>query len=253
MKEKLVSVIVPVYNAEEFIVDTMETVRKQTYQNWELILVDDISTDKSCQLIEKYQKKHSDKMISLIKLKKKALAAGARNAGVKKAKGRYICFLDADDLWDKHKLEKQVAFMEKHNCAFSFTGYEFADSKGNLSGVKVMIPETLNYKQALKNTTIWTTTVMFDMTKITKELIKMPNVKSEDTATWWKILKSGYTAFGLNEILSYYRRSEGTLSSNKIEAIKRIWNLYRNVEGLNIFTSIYNFCFYAINAVKRRI
>ena len=81
----------------------------------------------------------------------------------------------------------------------------------------------------------------------------MPNVKSEDTATWWKILKSGYTAFGLNEILSYYRRSEGTLSSNKIEAIKRIWNLYRNVEGLNIFTSIYNFCFYAINAVKRRI
>lgn len=253
MKEKLVSIIIPVYNAEKFIIETMESVRKQTYQNWELILVDDISTDKSCQLIEEYQKKYSDKSISLIKLKKKGMAAGARNTGIKKAKGRYICFLDADDLWDKRKLEKQVAFMESHNCAFSFTGYEFADSKGKPLGTKVYVPASLTYKQALKNTTIWTTTVMFDMKKITKKLIEMPNVKSEDTATWWKILKNGYIAYGLNEILSYYRRSEGTLSSDKKEAVKRIWNLYRNVEHLNIVTSIYNFCFYAINAVKRRI
>ncbi len=253
MKKELVSIVVPVYNAEKFIIETMETVRKQTYTNWELILVDDISTDKSCQLIEKYQKKYSDKRISLIKLKKKALAAGARNAGVKKAKGRYICFLDADDLWDKHKLEKQVAFMNTHNCAFSYTGYEFADSSGKPLGTKVYIKEILTYKQALKNTTIWTTTVMFDMKKITKKLIEMPNVKSEDTACWWKILRNGYKAYGLNEILSYYRRSEGTLSANKLEAIKRIWNLYRNVENLNIFYSIYNFCYYAMNAVKRRI
>lgn len=253
MDKELVSIIVPVYNAEKFIVETMDTVRKQTYQKWELILVDDMSTDKSCKLIEEYQKKYSNKSISLLKLKKKGLAAGARNEGLKKAGGRYICFLDADDLWDKEKLAKQVAFMKSHNCAFSFTGYEFADHKGRPLGTKVTVPSNLNYRQALKNTTIWTTTVMFDITKITKELIKMPTVKSEDTATWWKILKSGYTAYGFNEILAYYRRSEGTLSSNKLEAIRRIWNLYRNVEGLSLFSSIYNFCFYAINAVKRRV
>ena len=94
---------------------------------------------------------------------------------------------------------------------------------------------------------------MFDLDLIEKELIKMPTVKSEDTATWWKILKNGYTAYGLNDVLAYYRRSARTLSSNKIEAIRRIWNLYRNVEGLNIFYSLYNFCFYAINTVKKRI
>ena len=115
------------------------------------------------------------------------------------------------------------------------------------------MPTELTYNQALKNTIIWTTTVMFDTKLISKELIKMPNVKSEDTATWWKILKAGYIAYGLDEILAYYRRSEGTLSSNKIEAIKRIWNLYRNVEHLNIFKSIYCFTFYAINTVKKRI
>ena len=94
---------------------------------------------------------------------------------------------------------------------------------------------------------------MIDTKKMDKDLIYMNNVKSEDTATWWNILKNGYEAFGLNEILSFYRRSDGTLSSNKIEAIRRIWNLYRNVFKLGFFYSLYNFVFYAINAVKRRI
>ena len=94
---------------------------------------------------------------------------------------------------------------------------------------------------------------MFDTSKINKDDIYMPNIKSEDTACWWNILKKGYKAYGLNEILVYYRRSEGTLSSNKIEAIKRIWNLYRNQEKLNLIYSLYDFIFYAFNAVKRRI
>ena len=143
--------------------------------------------------------------------------------------------------------------MRQNNCAFSFTGYEFADKNLKPLGKVAKVPSKLDYNKSLKNTIIWTTTVMFDMTKITKDLIYMPNVKSEDTATWWKILKNGYTAYGLNEALSYYRRTEGSLSSNKIEAIKRIWNLYRNVEHLNIFKSIYCFIFYAINTVKKRI
>ena len=115
------------------------------------------------------------------------------------------------------------------------------------------MPGTITYREALKNTTIWTSTVMFDMTKLSKDDIYMPNVKSEDTASWWSILKKIDYAYGLKDILSFYRRTEGTLSSNKFEAIKRIWNLYRNVEHMNIFKSSYCFCFYAFRAVAGRV
>lgn len=115
------------------------------------------------------------------------------------------------------------------------------------------VPETLSYREALKNTTIWTTTVMFDTDKIAKKQLEMPVMKSEDTALWWRILRNGYTAYGLNENLARYRRSGKTLSSNKLEAIRRIWNLYRRGEGMNILQSAYYFCFWAVRAVKRRI
>ena len=253
MNNDLVSIIIPVYNASNFILETINTVVNQTYTNWELLLVDDISTDNSVEIINNYIKNNKEKNIKLLKLKEKGLAAGARNYGIDKAKGRYICYLDADDLWDKNKLSKQVKFMKEKDCAFSFTGYEFANSKGIPNGKKVYIPEKMAYKDALKNTTIWTTTVMLDMNKLSKEDIYMPHVKSEDTASWWSILKKVDYAYGLNEILSFYRRTEGTLSSNKLEAIKRIWNLYRTVEHLNIFKSSYYFCNYAINAVLRRV
>lgn len=249
MKKNLVSIIVPVYNASKFIENTIDTVMKQTYQDFELIFVDDLSTDDSVEKIKKY----TDKRIKIISLEKKGMAAGARNRGILEAQGEYICYLDADDLWDKNKLSKQVAFMKEHCCAFSFTGYEFASEFGIPTGKKVFIPNKLNYKQALKNTTIFTTTVMFNMNYITKEEIFMPNVKSEDTASWWSILKRGYTAYGLNEILSFYRRSDHTLSSNKIEAIRRIWYLYRKHEKLNLLYSIICFICYAYHAVLRRV
>jgi len=143
--------------------------------------------------------------------------------------------------------------MQEHECEFSFTSYQFADENAVPNGSIVHVPEKINYNQALKNTTIWTSTVMFDLTKLGKEDVKMPNVKSEDTACWWKILKKIDYAYGLDEILSFYRRTAGTLSSNKFEAIKRIWNLYRNVEHLNIFKSAYCFCGYAVRAVLRRV
>lgn len=251
MQEDLVSIIIPVYNAERFLDDTINTVLNQTYKNWELILVNDCSTDNSESIIKKYIKK--DKRIKLINNEVNSRAAISRNNGIKEAKGKYLCFLDADDLWDKEKIEKQIIFMKHNKCEFSFTGYEFADENGKPNGKKVFVPNKINYRQALKNTTIWTSTVMFDMTKLSKDDIYMPNVKSEDTASWWSILKKIDYAYGLNEILSYYRRTSGTLSSNKIEAIRRIWNLYRNVEKLNMLASIYNFNFYALNAVKRRV
>ena len=247
----LVSIIVPVYNAERFIKDTIKTVMNQTYENWELLLVDDCSTDKSAKIIKDYQQK--DKRIKLFLNSKNSGAAISRNKGIEESRGRYIAFLDADDLWEPKKLKKQVAFMQEKDCAFSFTGYEFANSDGKPNGKKVNVPEKLTYRHALRNTIIWTTTVMFDMQKLSKEDVFMPNVKSEDTACWWKVLKKTVQAYGMAEILSYYRRSSGSLSSNKLTALKRTWNLYRNVENLGLIASSYNFFWYVTNATKKRL
>lgn len=249
-KSPLVSIVVPVYNAEKFLEDTIKTVQAQTYENWELILVNDCSTDNS----KKIAKPFLSSKIKWFDMEKNSGAALTRNRGIKEAKGRYICFLDADDLWKKEKLEKQVEFMKQKDCEFSFTGYEFADENGIPNGKKVFIPKKISYKQALKNTTIWTSTVMFDINKLKKDDIYMPNIRrGQDTATWWKVLKKIDCAHGLNEILSYYRRTNESLSANKIKALKRTWNLYRKVEKLNLFYSIYNFIWYCFNAVRRRI
>jgi teichuronic acid biosynthesis glycosyltransferase TuaG len=247
----LVSIVVPVYNAARFIDETIKTVLDQTYTNWELLLIDDKSTDESVKLIKPYVAK--DNRIKLLRNKQNSGAAISRNKGIDAAKGRYIAFLDADDLWLPSKLEKQVAFMQVQDCAFSFTGYEFADENGKPNGKKVQVPATITYKQALKNTTIYTGTVMFDLEKLTKKNIHMPNVKSEDTACWWKVLKIADYAYGLDITLSYYRRHGSTLSSNKLAAIKRTWLLYRKSESLGLFRSSYYFSHYIYNATVRRV
>ncbi len=247
----LVSIVVPVYNAEKFLADTINSVLEQSYSNFELILVNDCSKDNSKEVYKKFKE---DKRIRWIDQTKNGGAALARNKGIEVASGRFVCFLDADDKWAKEKLVKQVNFMKKQKCAFSFTGYEFADQNCIPNGKKVYVPNTITYKQALKNTTIWTSTVMFDMDKLTKEDIYMPNVRrGQDSATWWKVLKKIDKAYGLNEILSYYRRDSNTLSSNKIKALKRTWYLYRQVEKLNFFKSCHCFCWYCFNAIKRRV
>lgn len=253
MGDGLVSIIVPVYNVKKYIVQTMDCVCAQTYTDWELLLVNDCSTDGTVQEIEDYLARVGNGRIRLIHQPVNGGAAKARNMGLSQAKGRYIAYLDSDDLWEPEKLEHQLAFMEKNGAAFGFTGYEFADEEGKGLGKIVHVPETLNYKQALKNTTIFTTTVMFDTAKIPKELLEMPLVKSEDTALWWKVLRNGYIAYGLDENLVRYRRAGKSLSSNKLEAIRRIWNLYRRVEGLGLFSSMWNFCFWAVRAVVRRV
>lgn len=249
MKEK-VSIIVPVYNAEKYIRETVDCVKAQTYQDWELLLVEDGSTDESLRILEELEK--GDARIHVLK-QKNGGAARARNHGLSEAEGRFVAYLDADDLWSADKLEKQLAFMAEKDAAFSFTGYEFADEKGKGTGKIVKVPETMQYKQALKNTTIFTSTVMFDTTKLSKEKLNMPIVKSEDTALWFKVLRGGIMAHGLNENLVRYRRPANSLSSNKLEAIRRIWTLYRKAEGLSVVYSFYNFCFWAVRAVWRRV
>lgn len=249
----LVSIIVPVYNVKKYILATIESVKAQTYEHWELLLIEDGSTDGTKELLEAYLREHADDRIVFHAVPENIGAAEARNLGMDISKGRFVAYLDSDDLWEKDKLQKQVAFMKEHQAAFSFTGYEFAEESGAGTGKVVSVPETISYKQALQNTTIFTSTVMFDTTKLTREELHMPKVKSEDTALWWRILRGGELAYGLNCNLVRYRRIGNSLSSNKLEALRRIWNLYRKEEKLSIPYSVYNFCFWAWRAVKRRV
>lgn len=249
----LISIIVPVYNAENFIEETMDCVRAQTYPDWELLLVEDCSSDNTVTLIRQYMEKAQDPRIRLLRQPSNMGAARARNRGVKEANGRYIAYLDADDLWMPEKLEKELAFMKEKGAAFAFTGYEFADENGKGMGKVVHVPAKLTYRQALSNTTIFTTTVMFDLERLSREQLEMPVIKSEDTALWFRVLRSGVTAYGLDENLVKYRRPGKSLSSNKLAALRRIWNLYRKEEGLNVVCSAWHFCFWALRAVKRRI
>ena len=249
-----VSVIIPVYLLEKYIKQTMECVLAQTYKDWEMVLVEDGGKDRSAEIIEEFIKENdlSDR-VRLIHQKDEFGAAAARNTGVRESKGRYIAYLDGDDVWMPDKLEKELAFLREKDAGFVFTGYEFADANAVGNGKIVHVPATLNYKQALKNTTIFTSTVMFDTQKIPREKLMMPKIKSEDTALWWRLLREGNIACGLDENLVLYRRPGKSLSSNKLEAVRRIWLLYRKAEHLNVFYSAYNFVFWAFRAVARRI
>ena len=248
----LISIIVPVYNAGAYIRETISMVAAQTYGNWELLLVDDGSEDDSREKIRESMES-GDARIRLIEKQQNEGAARARNTGIEASKGRYVAFLDADDLWMPDKLEKELAFMKEKQAAFVFTAYEFGDEDAKRTGKVVNVPPSLTYFKALSRTVIFTTTVMLDTERTGRELIRMPEVKSEDTATWWKILKNGFTAYGLNEVLAVYRRPARSLSSNKLEAIRRIWNLYRKQEKLSLWYSVYNLFFWAVRATRRRL
>jgi teichuronic acid biosynthesis glycosyltransferase TuaG len=251
----MVSIVIPVYNAEKYIAATIKSVLAQTYSDWELILVDDGSTDGSVACIAEVLLVVPDKVrerIYVIRKEENEGAAAARNTGRSAAKGRYLAFLDGDDLWLPDKLEKQLAFMERTGAAFSFTGYEFGDENAVGSGKVVHVPPILDYRKALSRTIIFTSTVFFDTAVIDKELLEMPKVKSEDTATWWRILRSGHNACGLDEVTVIYRRPPRSLSADKLEAVRRIWRLYRR-EGFGLFYSLWNLAFWAVRATLRRI
>lgn len=251
-QEEKISIVVPVYNAAAWLSQTIRQVQAQTWTNWELILVDDHSSDDSRRIMEEAARQ--DKRIVCLTQKEGVKgAANARNLGTRQVTGRYQAFLDADDVWRTDKLEKQLAFLQKEQAAFVFTSYEFGDENAVGTGKVVHVPRELSYRRALSRTVIFTSTVLFDRTKLPKELLMMPDVKSEDTACWWRILRSGYRACGLDENLVIYRRPGKSLSSNKAVAIRRIWNLYRRQEGLSVVRSAWYFCFWALHATLRRI
>lgn len=248
----MVSIVVPVYNAARYIRKTIDMVCEQTYKDWELILVDDASADNSAEIISDIIES-SGKRIRLIRKERNAGAAEARNTGIDASAGRYIAFLDADDVWMPDKLEKQIAFMDKTGASFAFHSYEFGNELARATGKIVHVPETMKFRQALSRTVIFTSTVMFDTEKIDMEIIHMPDVPSEDTATWWRILKSGIIGYGLDENLAIYRRPPKSLSSNKLVAIERIWFLYRNIANLSVLESLFYFGGWALRATLRRL
>lgn len=258
--DERISIIVPVYNAGGYIEETIRMVEAQTFSDWELILVDDCSTDNSRQIIQDYLALRADQKnaIRLIEKDKNQGAAMARNTGVDAAGGRYIAFLDADDVWMPEKLERELFFMRQKQAAFVFTAYEFGDGQAKGTGRIVHAPQMLSYRQALSRTVIFTSTVLLDTYRLCagtggREILHMPCFGSEDTALWWKILRNGFDAHGLDEVLAIYRRPAKSLSSNKWTAIKRIWYLYRKQEGLSLARSMWNFVFWAFRATLRRI
>ncbi|MDO4294024.1 MAG: glycosyltransferase family 2 protein [Eubacteriales bacterium] len=249
---ELVSIVVPVYNAAAYLNRTLEAVQRQSFPDWELLLVDDHSEDESVRMIADAARK--DARIRLLSQREGVKgAANARNLGTRQARGRYLAFLDADDVWRPDKLELELAFLKEKEAAFVFTSYEFGDENGVGTGKVVHVPGRLSYRQALSRTVIFTSTVLFDREKIDKDLLQMPDVASEDTACWWQILRAGHTAWGLDENLTVYRRPARSLSSNKGKAIARIWALYRRREGLSVPSAARYFCLWAIRATLRRL
>jgi len=243
-----VSIITPSYNSAKFIGRTIESVLSQSYSDWEMIIVDDCSRDKSVEVIKKYL----DDRIRLINLTDNRGAAFARNKALEVATGRFIAFLDSDDLWKSRKLEIQLNFMLENNYAFTFSSYECISEEGNSLNKVIVVPQVVSYGNYLKNTIIGCLTVIIDKSKVGD--FRMPEIESShDMALWLLIMKRGFKAFGLNKVLSKYRLVDTSNTANKYKAAKDVWKVYREIEGLSFIKSIYCFVFYAFNAVYKRI
>ena len=245
MLNNRISIITPSYGSEKFIAQTIESVIAQTYQNWEMIIVDDVSPDNSNDIIESFVKK--DNRIKLIKLEKNSGPAVARNKAIKEARGRYIAFLDADDLWMSDKLEKQIKFMNENNLGFTYSAYKLIDEEDNKKGTFIP-PKKVSYKSILKTNPIGCLTAIYDTQKLGK--IYMPNIlKRQDYGLWLKILKEIRQTKGILEPLAIYRIRKNSVSSNKFKSAQYQWKIYREVEKLNILKSIYYFIHYAIKGI----
>ncbi|MDA7794265.1 glycosyltransferase family 2 protein [Flavobacteriales bacterium] len=246
----LISIITPSYNSSLFIEECIRSVQKQSYTNWEMLIVDDCSKDNSLELIQSFADK--DSRIKLIALSQNVGAAEARNKALIQAKGKYIAFLDSDDLWLPNKLMKQIDFMSKTSCAFSFTAYQPMSENGDQFFSIINVPAEINYHSYLKNTIIGCLTVVIDKEQTGD--FKMPNIRSShDMALWLDIMKRGFSAHGINENLAYYRIVSNSNTAQKWKAATEVWDVYRKVENLNLLYSAFCFISYVFNALKKRI
>lgn len=241
MTDPLVSVIMPVHNAEKYLQQAVDSIKGQTYLHWELWMVNDHSSDNSASIMQ--QLAASDARIHAIHLDSNKGSAFARNIGIEKAAGKYVAFLDADDMWKPEKLAVQVDHMNKNNSVLSCTAYDTMQSDGQAMGRIIGVKKEVRYRQLLKNNTIGCLTVMYDAEKLGKQY--MPDIrKRQDYGLWLQILRQGHHAMGINQVLATYRVGMDSLSGNKWRVLRYNWELLRKHEQLSLFASAYYFfCF----------
>lgn len=241
----LVSIITPTHNSADTLARTLNSVLGQSFENWEHIIVDDASTDTTQNFLAAYCARND--RARWIGLDINQGAAAARNTAIHAAQGRFITFLDSDDVWLPEKLEKQLQFMQSRDIAFSFAGYQKIDEEDVVLGT-VRVPSRQTYQDLLKNNTVGCLTAMYDSEKLGK--VFMPLIrKRQDLGLWLRLLKMTPYAYGMPDVLAHYRIRKNSISSNKSNAARYTWRLYRDIEGLPLITASYYFTHYALNGV----
>lgn len=248
--QPLISVIMPCYNMASYVSDSIKSVIAQTYPHWELLIVDDASTDETVNIIKSYAQ--ADSRIKFAIKKQNSGISDTRNQCIQMAQGQFLAFLDADDIWHPEKLEKQLSFMLAKNIGFTYSTYDWIDEDGKIMNKFINTIGNLDYKTYLRNTIIGCSTVMVNKA-ITGDVFVPKFRTSEDTATWLDILRKGLMAYAIDESLVSYRIRRKSASSNKIRASIDLWKVYRQHEKLPFFKAIYYFSCYAFNAVKKRL
>lgn len=229
----LVSIVMPTYNAAKYIKETIDSIIAQTYEKWELIVVDDCSTDNTVDMIHAY----NDDRINLVKLSRNQGAAVARNTALENVTGEYIAFLDSDDLWDKDKLTKQLTFMKENDYVFTSTDYAEINESGEKTGTVIKSHPKLDYEGVLKYCP-GNSTVMYNAKEL--GIFFIPDIKRRnDFVMWLQVIKKANYVYGLPEALTYYRVREGSLSKDKKKLIKYQWKVYRDIEKLPLLKSVF--------------
>lgn len=235
--DNLVSIIMPSYNTRKYIEESINSVLKQTYSNWELIIIDDCSIDDTDIIVKPYL---SDKRIRYLKNKKNKGAAVSRNRALREIKGKWIAFLDSDDLWKPQKLERQINFMIKNGYHFSYTNYSEIDINGKPNGVIVTGPKKITKTGFFNYCWPGCLTVMYDVEKV--GLIQIADIKkNNDYAMWLKVCRKA-NCYLLDENLAFYRKGRsGSISSHSIKKLI-FWHykLFREAEKQNVIMSIFN-------------
>ncbi|NHN25620.1 glycosyltransferase family 2 protein [Flavobacterium jejuense] len=232
----LVSIITPTFNSANFIAETIQSVQKQTYQNWEMILVDDGSSDKTEEIILSIIEK--DKRIQFYKLNQNSGPAVARNAGIEKAKGVYMTFLDADDIWFPNFIEKSICTINETKIPFVFSSYKRSNENLEFVYSDFIVPQKVTYTDILKSNSISCLTAFLDIKILGKKFMPLIR-KRQDMGLWLQYLKVIPFAYGIQETQAIYRIRENSLSRKKSDLIKYQWQFYREVEKLNVFQSTY--------------
>jgi teichuronic acid biosynthesis glycosyltransferase TuaG len=245
--DALVSIVTPAYRAAAFIAETIASVQAQTYRQLEMLIVDDCSPDDTAALVQAAAA--GDSRIRLLQQPRNAGPAAARNRALAAARGRWVAFLDSDDLWLPQKLERQLPFHRAHGAKISCTDFCRIDDHGARTGHRIVAPTRLDYRQLLCNTGIPTSTVIVDRA-LTGDF-RMKETRCDDYACWLDLLRPGGIAVGLHEDLMRYRVLRSSWSRNKVRYSRHVWKTYRDVEHLGLLQSSWSFAHYAVRGVLK--